>query len=163
MKTKFNIVDVIILVVILAVIAAGCFVYINMKNNGQQSASNVNTAKLSFTIEVTNLSEDAANFFVGSEEQAVTFGNTSSGSGIIKKIEIVPYEKQTKNYEDGEYYLAEVPGQYNVKVTIESDVVKSSTSYKSGDEVIAVGKQMPFNSNGIASEDGYVVDLSEIK
>lgn len=163
MKKKFNIIDGIILVIILAVIATGCVLYFKLTGSEQPSESQVNTVKLSFTVEVNNLSEDAADFLSSAEGQAVNFGKTSTGSGVISKVEIIPYKKITDDLVNGEKHITEVPGKYSARVIIISDVVKSDISYSSGDEVIAVGQLMPFNSNGVASEDSFIIDLAEVK
>ncbi len=163
MKKKFNIVDGVILVIALALIAALVLFYFNINSKKADGNEGLNTVKLGFDIEVINLSKEAAEFFDSSVNKSVQFGKTSTGTGIIEKIEILPYKIITSNQEDGEYLMTEIPDKYTVKVTIVSDVIKTADSYKSGDEVISVGTLMPFNSYGIASEDGYIVDLAEVE
>ena len=160
MKTKFNIIDVIIIVAIVLIIVAGCFFYFNMNKD---SAADADTVKINFVLEVNNLTETSAISFENSVGDAVTLGATSSGSGVIKKAEKTGYKKWVKNVQDGEVVLSEVPDRYTVRLTIESDVVKSGTAFTTGNETIAVGKAMPFNANGVASEDCYIVDLIEVK
>ena len=163
MKKKFNIVDVIIIVVVVAVIVAGCFIYFNFKNSNNNASVRGSTAKIEFVIEVNNVTETVANSFKAAEGSAVSFGDTTSGSGTISFVEIVPFKKWVKNTEDGEYVVSEVPNKYTVNITIQSDVEKTDTSYTSGSEVICVGKSMSFNSFGIAAEGNYIIDLTEIK
>lgn len=159
MKTKFNIIDAIILIVIVLIIAVGCIVYFNMTNDDAVVESN--TTKVEFVVEVKDISNDVANSFnVG---DTVTFGESTSGSGYISMVEVVPFTKWVDNVEDGEVVISEVPNRYTANVTISSDVSKTNIAYTSGSEIIAVGKKMPFNAKGAAFEEGYIVNLNEVK
>lgn len=159
MKTKFNIIDAIILIVIILIIAVGCFVYFNMTNDDAVVESN--TTKVEFVVEVKDISQDVANSFnVG---DAVTFGESASGSGYISMVEVVPFTKWVDNVEDGEVVISEVANRYTANVTISSDVSKTNIAYTSGSEVIAVGRKMPFNAKGAAFEEGYIINLNEVK
>lgn len=161
MKSKFNIVDFIIIIVLLAAIVAGCFMFFKYKNNKTSGQSSF--AKVEFVIEVNNLDETTVNSFKDAEGKSVIFGETSSGSGTITYVEIVPYKRWVQNSVDGVYMVKEVPGKYTANVTIQSDVEKTSESFTSGEEIICVGKPMSFNSFGVAAEGCYIVDLSEIE
>ena len=159
MKTKFNIIDVLILIVFVMIIAVGCFVYFNMTND--DAVVETNTTKIEFVVEVRDLSEDAANSFkVG---DSVTLGETTSGTGVISSVEVVPFTKWVENVEDGEIVISEVPNRYTANVTISSEVSKSDIAYTSGSEEIAVGRKMPFNAKGAASEECYIINLYEVK
>ncbi|MBR0276984.1 MAG: DUF4330 family protein [Clostridia bacterium] len=158
-KTKFNVIDVIIVFLIIAIIAAGVYFYIAKFKNSKDS--NSNTVNIEFTIEVNGLTQDAAYSFTEGDE--VSFGESASGSGKIKKVEVDTYKKIAKDTEKGEFLFSEVPGEYTVKVTISSDVNKTDTYYKSGEEFIAIGREMPFNAKGSAAENCYIVDLKEVK
>lgn len=159
MKTKFNIIDVLILIVLVMIIAVGCFVYFNMTND--DAVVETNTTKIEFVVEVRDLSEDAANSFkVG---DSVTLGETTSGTGVISSVEVVPFTKWVENVEDGEIVISEVPNRYTANVTISSEVSKSDIAYTSGSEEIAVGRKMPFNAKGAASEECYIINLYEVK
>lgn len=157
---KFNIIDLLIILLAIAVICAGVFAYMYFFKSSDDSVS-TNTTNIQFTIEVNGITEDAANCF--SVGDTVTLGESASGSGVIVDTEILPYKMVTTNAEDGTYQWTEVPNEYTARVTVQSDVVKTDTSYTTGSEVIAVGKQMPFNARGAASEKCYIVDLTEVK
>lgn len=157
---KFNIIDLLIILLIVAVICAGVFAYMYFFKSSDNSV-NTNTVNIQFTIEVNGITEDAANSFkVG---DSVTLGASASGSGVIKNTEVKEYRMITSNEEDGTYQWTGVPGEYTALVTVESNVVKTDTAYTTGSEVISVGKQMPFNARGAASEKCYIVDLNEVK
>ena len=163
MKTKFNIIDVIIIFIVIVAIAVGCFFYFK-SNNTKNTDVVSNTTKIRFVIEVKDLSETAAKSFEKSKYHSVTFGETATGSGKIVNIQISDYEKWVKNTEEGTINIQKVPDRYTVKVTIESDVIKSDTAYTSGSESICVGREMPFNSYGAGAEEGcYIINLSEVK
>lgn len=157
-KTKFNVIDVLILILVVFVVLAGLYVYYD-RTHGDEKIQN--TQNVSFTIEVNGLSYDAANSFkVG---DTVTLGETTSGSGKITNVDIVDYERVSVDSEDGKYILANVPNEYTARVTILFEAEKTSDSYMSGSEIIAVGREMPFNGKGVAASDCYIVDLEEIK
>lgn len=156
---KFNIIDLLIVLLVIAVICAGVFAYMYFFKASEDVSTN--TANIQFTIEVSGITEDAANSFkVG---DTVTLGASASGSGVIKKTEVQKYRMVTSDEENGTYLWSEVPGEYVALVTIESNVVKTDTAYTTGSEVVAVGKEMPFNARGAASEKCYIVDLTEVK
>lgn len=161
MKTKFNIIDVVIAIVLVIVIAV-CGV-IGYKFINKDSVAVSNTTKIRFTVEVNNLTADAGESFVNTVGNSVTFGPTASGMGTVTNVEVVPYRRWLRDTEKGEVVISEVPDKFTANVTIESDVVKSDISYTSGSETVAVGKSMPFNAKGAASENGYIVDLYEVK
>lgn len=154
---KFNIIDIIIIILIAAILCAGVYVYY-VKINGQESAD-ADTVNLHFTVEVNGLTEEAANSFnVG---DYVTLGESASGSGVIESVEVEKYKILSRNTENGTFLWSEVPDEYTAKVTIVSGVNKSDTAYTTGSENISVGKEMPFNARGAASEKCYIVDLYE--
>ncbi|MEE1043229.1 MAG: DUF4330 family protein [Clostridia bacterium] len=159
MKTKFNIIDLVILIIIVAIIAVGCIIYFNMTND--KTVVETNTTKIEFVVEVRDVSEDAANSFIVGD--LVTFGESTSGRGVISDVEVVPYKKWVNDMEDGEVIISEVPGRYTANVTISADVTKSNIAYTSGSEEVAVGKKMPFNAKGAAFEEGYIINLIEVK
>ena len=161
MKSKFNIIDAVVIIIIISVIAIGCFFYFKMSAKETPAANE--TAKIQFVIEVKDLTEDAAKSFEQADECSVSFGETVTGSGIIKDVDVIPYKKWVKNTIDGEVVISEVPDRYIANVTIEAEVSKSDTAFTSGSESIAVGKEMPFNSMGVGAEDCYIIDLIEIK
>lgn len=156
---KFNIIDLIIVLLVVSVICAGGFAYMYFF----KSSDNVdaNTAKIQYTIEVNGITEEAANSFRAGD--SVTLGVSASGSGVIVKTEVKNYEKITTDTDTGRHILTEVPEEFTASVTIESTVSKSDTAYTTGSEVIAVGKEMPFNARGAASEKCYIIDLTEVK
>jgi len=158
-KTKFNVIDIVIIVLVVAIIGVGAYIFVNKFTNA--SVEEANTVNVDFTIEVNGLTKEAAESFNKGDD--VTFGETTSGSGKIIDVVVKPYEKISKNTVDGTYVLAEVPEEYTALVTISSNVNKTETEYKSGDEIIAIGKEMPFNAVGAAAEECYIVDLKESK
>ena len=157
---KFNIIDLLILLLIVAVICAGVFAYMYFFKSSDNS-TDTNTTNIQFTIEVSGITEDAANSFKTGD--SVTLGESASGSGVIALTEVLPFKMVTTNTEDGIYQWTEMPGEYTARVTIRSNVIKTDTAYTTGSEVIAVGKEMPFNARGAASEKCYIVDLIEVK
>ena len=159
MKTRFNIVDFVIVFIVIASIAVGCFLYFRTNDTPAETVNN--NVKVRFVIEVKDLTETTANSFVKAKGCKTTFGETASGTGTIVDVEKSEYEMWVKNSEDGTIGIQKKPDRYSVRVTIESDVVKSDISYTSGSEAIRTGKEMPFNSYGVGAEGCYIVDLAE--
>lgn len=154
-KRKFNIVDVIIILVVLAVICFAAYAYFAQKPDGVASE----TEQVAFTVMINDLSQSAASEFKAGD--AVTFGESSSGNGVIENVEIAPYKKLSENKEDGVFVWSEVPDRYAVYVTVKADVTVTDYDLISGNESIAIGKNMPINAFGAASENGYIVSLTE--
>jgi len=162
MKIKFNIVDVVIVFIVIAAIAVGCYLYFRPTETNTNVVEN--TTKIRFVIEVKDLTETAANSFKNAKGSKVSFGETSTGSGIVVDVEVSEYEKWVENPEEGIISIQKVPEKYTVKVVVESDVVKTDTSYTSGKENVSVGKEMPFNAFGAGKEKGcYIIDLYEVE
>ena len=162
MKTKFNIVDVVIIFIVIAAIAVGCYLY--FKPTETKSDVVENTTKIRFVVEVKNLNETTANSFKKAVGTEVTFGETTTGKGVVYDVEVDDYEKWVTNLEEGTISIQKIPGKYTVRVTIESDVIKSDTAYTSDKETISVGREMPFNAFGAGAEEGcYIIDLFEVK
>lgn len=156
---KLNIIDVTIILVVLAIICVGVYVYFTKFS--KSDVTSTNTADIRFTIEVNGISEEAANSFnIGDN---VTLGETTSGRGVIENVEVLNNRIVAKNTKDGTITWADVPDEYTARVTIASTVTKSDTAYTSGSETIAVGREMPFNAKGAAAEECYIVDLIEVK
>lgn len=161
MRTKFNIVDVVIIFVVIAAIAVGCYFY--FRPTETKTAVVENTTKVRFVIEVKDLTETAANSFKAAKGTEVSFGETSTGSGTVYDVEILEYEKWVENLEEGSVSIQKVPGRYMVRVIVESDAVKSDIAYTSGKEKISVGRELPFNALGVGKEkECYIIDLYEV-
>lgn len=162
MKTKFNIVDVSIIFIVIATISVGCFFYFRPSDKKSEDVSN--TTKVRFTIEVKDLTETAANSFKNAIGSIVSFGETATGSGTVYDVEVEDYVKWIDNREEGTVSIQKIPDRYTVNITVESDVVKSDVAYTSGKEEVSVGKELPFNAFGAGVEkDCYVIDLYEVK
>lgn len=157
-KTKFNVLDVVIVLVILAIVCVGGYVF--MKQRGGTSVSGQQT-KLHFTVEVTNISKSMAEaFHVG---DSVVFGTTNSDRGVIYDVKIEPYRKLTNNIEDGSHSLQVVEGQYTALVTIETMVQESDEAYINATEELAIGLKMPINAKGAAAPGGFIVGMEEVE
>lgn len=154
-KRKLNVVDWIIILLVVAALCVAGYFYVA----GRPAEAVADTVKIDFTVMVTNLPQETAESFkIG---DYVSFGESTSGSGVISNVEITPYTKLTENKKDGKFVWSGVPEKYTAYVTISSEVTKTEYDYTSGSEVVAVGKKMPFNSVGAASESSYVVNLTE--
>lgn len=154
-KRKLNIIDVIIIVLIIAVVCIGGYIYVS--STPETIAADTETFE--FTVMITDLPQEPANSFKAGDN--VTFGESTSGSGVIENVEVVPYKKLSENKDDGTYIWSEVPDKYTAYVTIKTDVKRTDYDFTSGSESIAIGKKMPINAVGAASENGFVVNLKE--
>lgn len=159
MKKKFNIVDVVIILLIVFAVVAGAvyFKSINSKDNNMAN----DTIKLNFVIEVNNLTENMANAY--KEGQKILFNDYGDCEGIIKKVEVLPYKIWTKNTKIGEVLITEIPGKYTAQITVETDAVKTDNEFICKKDRINIGKSIPFKVKGAAAESCYIIDLYEVE
>jgi len=152
-KFRFNWVDALIILIIIAVVAVGA-VYLH----GRNKVAGAQTQKLYFVFETDPCSEDAADqWTVGTQ---VVFGTKNVDKGVITAAQVVPYTAESANTGTGEWQMNSVPGQYQARVTIAFDGFESDTAYSSSTEQLTVGFGTVVDGKGVNSE-GYILDIGE--
>ncbi len=164
MSRKFNIIDIIIiLIIVIGLVVAGIFFvkYLNNDKSVNTTQSEQNKTKLNFTIEILNVSENNAKMYKKGQE--VKFDAYGKCKGRIEDVVIEPYKIVTKNTEVGEVLVTEIPDRYTAILIIKTDVVKDKMKYSCNGERISIGKSLPIKIKGAAAANCYITDLYEVK
>lgn len=139
---KFNAIDVIILLVIIAAVALAGAVKLTGVSTREEKDTKI------VTLELVEKREDfAANIIVGDK---VTDKIMNTVIGEVVGVETRPCEKNGYNQETGEPIVIKVPERVDVFVSMEVDV----------DEEIYVGKSLSVLTKHFTGS-GYVVDVAE--
>lgn len=145
-KIKFNILDVLIILVLIAAVAV--FSYFAM---GKWESNNAaGGEKLRYTIEFQNVNPDyAAAFEKGGNVSEIRKG------GKLGTV-VAAYKEPTKviaeNLAQGTYVETELEDEYTVRVTIESEYTESDSGFKINDLDLKVGKKIAVRTEYIAAE-----------
>lgn len=148
---KFNLVDLVIVVVILTLLAAGVYklFFVNQSLQAQES-------KVEFKVLLENVRKPTVDAF--QEGQKVREYQTSIELGTIVKKEPTPYTQPVPTL-DGKVVNAEVPEKYNLTVTIQSMAVVSDNNVTIGSKEIKTGDKISIKTN-TASSTGVVAGVA---
>ena len=143
-KRKFNIIDFLVLIIILAVIAASIYVVISWSNI--KNIWSVSTVELQYTVELRGVDQEFIDNIKSGD--TVTDAVSKNQLGIvdrvdsIEKYEVLDYKKT----EDGTGYtgvLSKYPDKYNVTVYISSTAeYEDGVGYTINGRRIAVGEMI---------------------
>ena len=144
MKPKFNIIDVLIILVLAAVL----WVFANYAG-AKPAVSSV--ATVHYTVEIKDIREENVGAFAEGDE--IT---GDKGGGVIGKIVSVgEYEKETsitENVRTGKFVVSEIPNRYTVTLVIESPCVKNADGITVDDMDIKVGKSINIKTDKYVSK-----------
>lgn len=156
MKPKFNLMDLIIVLVVLAVIGAGGFML--SKNLPGQDAGDTGSrkVKVEYQLEVTDKRE--AYTTLAKPGDSVTIGDKEKLPAVVKDVEVQPYSKVGFDGLNGGAAWNEVPDRYTVVYTLESDAVDSDKSVAVNGTAVRVGSATTIKGNGYAGY-GYILTV----
>ncbi|MEG1441205.1 MAG: DUF4330 family protein [Oscillospiraceae bacterium] len=158
MKPKFNIVDLIIILVCVAIVAVCVFVLPSRGSNAEKTGTR--DIKAEYVVEVNNKEE--AYTKLGKVGDVVSVGDKEKLPAVIKKIEVKPYRRVGYDTIKGEAMWNEVPEKFTVLYTLESDAVDSEKSIAVNDTAIRVGEATTVKGKGYAGY-GYILSVKESK
>ncbi|MDP4152332.1 MAG: DUF4330 family protein [Bacillota bacterium] len=141
-KRKFNVFDILIIIVLVAAIGAVLFVV-------QHANAKVNTYKVDFEIEVNDV--DAAIKDCATVGDSIKNAVQQTDLGVIKSVQVSPYKKELTNYNSGQKVMSEVPGKYSVTLRCTSDkATLQNGRITINGTVMGVGSQIFFQSKDFA-------------
>ena len=143
MKKRFNIIDLVIVLVIVAVSAA----VVMIMGVKEKVPENVNTRTI--VVEVRQRSENFCN--TPKEGDIIINAITKEEIGTLLKKEVVPAKDLVTSVEDGKFVNAEIPGYYDLYLTIK---LHTDT------DVAKIGKSLYVQSRNYACT-GFIVDVPE--
>ena len=150
-KFRFNWVDAVIIVLVIAVGLLGFF-YLKSRN----TVSGAQTSKLYFVFETNKNTKDIAEQFTPGTQ--VTFGVKNVDKGVITQSNVVPYTSEVADALNGKWLMQNIPGLYSAQVRVEFDGYESDNAFSGSQEQIMVGLGTVISGKGINSE-GYVLDV----
>ena len=143
MKKKFNIIDLVIVLVIVAVSAA----VVMIMGVKEKVPENVNTRTI--VVEVRQRSENFCN--TPKEGDIIINAITKEEIGTLLKKEVVPAKDLVTSVEDGKFVNAEIPGYYDLYLTI---------NLHADADIAKIGKSLYVQSRNYACT-GFIVDVPE--
>lgn len=155
-RFRLNVLDWVVIVVIILAVTVVAFLV--SKGNILKKETPDNKVKISFDIEMTNLTKDIAE---GIKQGTVILGNKNVDKGEITAVKVEPYKKLNENKQKGEFIWVEVPDKYMATITVEKEVSDTENVYKGEEEEYRIGEMMSFRGKGFAGWGGYIVRLDE--
>ncbi len=154
---KFNWIDA---VIILLVVAVGLGGYWFLAGRKAQQTANTNNVKVYVTVEMTKITEEVAKAYKIGEK--VTLGTTNVDEGIVTDVTYAPYTEDLEDYENGAFRTVEFEGMYKAAITMAVDGTETDTLISSANEEYRIGEPMVFHGKGFAG-DGFIVGLTTEK
>jgi hypothetical protein len=149
---KINIIDLIIILLIVLTAVGGYMFFF-----GRDSKQAVNTGKVVYDFEITNVSKDFVDAITPGDpirdstrgnELGTVLSKSSRGAAMLNEDLI-----------NGRYIIAEVPDAYDVVITIEADANITPTSIIIGGAEVKVGKKFFIKGKGYANQ-GFVTKMT---
>lgn len=152
MKAKFNIIDALIILLIIAVGAAG-YLFLNGRS---EVVSNDKNVKIRYNIELSEKGEYMTDLF--KEGDRVTVGEKEKLPAVIVGAEVKPAVQSSFDEVNGRYINAEIPEKYDIVLTLESDATDSAGQVSVAGSAVRVGSSTMVKGRNFAG-NGYITDL----
>ena len=165
-KTKFNLMDCLIILVVAAVIAGGLYVIGNLRGSGSnEGGGGAETVTIRYTVELAKEDKELAHLFAAAAERGdrCYVGEKEKAEAVIKEVICTPATLLNNDTETGEAFWAEIPGKYCINVTLESTGTESDSDIKAGGgAVLKVGDETSVKGKGYAGY-GFITALETVK
>lgn len=158
-KPRFNIIDLLIVLVIAVVLAAGA--YILKSKTGTQTKTN--EAEVVFIIEEKDVDESRAAYYKenAAEGNTVSVGIKEKVSGTLKNIEINPSKQIYTNPKTGEKEWKEEIGKFDICFTVRAKITETEKDFLIGTAKIKVGQSQSLVGQSYSAY-GTVVSVSKV-
>ena len=153
-KVKFNIMDALILIAVLAVAAVLLYVFV-FSESGE--GLNDDAYTLTYVVEISRLNEEFADRVAVGD--AVVESAKKLPIGTVVAIEKHPHEHLGEKAKDGSVTLTTVEGFCDLYVTIEAPASLSGISYNINGYELRVGTKIYLSFSDLVSE-GHCISLS---
>lgn len=156
MKTKWNAMDTVLVLVIVAILAAGGWFLLGRSD----TKTTVQNKTVEVMVELTQQSEAFTK--LPKLGDAVVLGEKEKMPATVTKVEIFPAYMQGKDLINGKYTDAAIPGLYNVQITVCGEGTESNAAVAINGTAIRTGEPMAMKSKNWAGY-GFVlaVDAKE--
>lgn len=162
-KTKFNLMDCLIILVVVALVAGGIFVLSSLKGK-DSNVSSSQGATIRYTVELAKEEEEVLNAFIAAAEREDNcyVGEKERAAAVIKEVTYTPAKMQTSNAKTGEIYWEEIEDKYCINVTLESQGSENDSSVIAGSgNVLKVGAETSVKGKGYAGY-GFIIALETV-
>ncbi len=151
-KTKFTVIDaVIILVVLLALIIGGKLLLPRFMTPSD-------TQTVSCRVLLADKEKALADSMKVGDR--VTMSLTEKDGGVITGIDVTPAKKAVFDSISGMYVTQEIPNKCDIYVTLDVDAQVSDVAVKDGSVILQVGAETPIRGKGYASM-GYTIAVDD--
>ncbi len=159
-KPKFNIIDGLIVLLVVAIIAAGIFLLGGNKQTEGTAAENTTAI---FQLQLTKVDESLYNKFLAAMEadEKVWIGVKERFPGKIDTLEKAPASRITTNTQNGTAVIAEDPSLFDLTIHISTPVLETASGITASGTPIRVGEEVAVRGKGFAGY-GFVIDLKTV-
>ena len=159
-KPKFNIIDGLIVLLVVAIIAAGIYL---LGGNKQTDGTGAENTTAIFQLQLAKVDESLYNKFLAAMEadETVWIGVKERFPGKIDMLEKSPASKITTNTQTGTAVVAEDPNLFDITIHINTPVLETSSEISAAGTPIRVGEEVAVRGKGFAGY-GFVIDLKTV-
>ena len=154
-KVRFNLIDTLVVLAILLAIAAGA--YYMLGGRGAEVNSGVTVR---YQIELANKEAYLTELFKTGDRVQVS--EKEKIEAVVTDVLVRPARQVSFNMETGAHEWQEIPGKYDILVTMESSGTETEEQVYASSTPIRVGEEMVVRGKGYAGF-GFIVDLDVIK
>lgn len=148
----FNILDIVILIIIVSIIAAGVYFYGQYKDN---QAANLQTVE--YDVEIKGVDEK----FIAAINDGDFIRESVKGNNL-GRVAGLSYTKATNinsDFINGKYVTTEVPGKLDMVLKLTADASVTSRSVTVGGLEIRIGQKIYVKGKGYAGE-GFILNVN---
>lgn len=162
-KPKFNLIDGLIILLLVAVIAAGIYLI----KGSSASKSNLIEAKNSvaeYQVQFTQSEMYLFDLFKNAQEsgESVWVGEKERFEGKIVDVTAAAATTLGTDYKNGKAVLSEYTNLYDITVTLRSDVVETASSISAAGNRLLTGSEVAVKGKGFAGY-GFIIDLKIVQ
>lgn len=143
MKVKFNVMDVIIVLILLAAIGAGVFLL-----GGSAQGGSTQTKTIELQVELAKQEEAFTKLPKVGDKAAI--GVKEKMDVTVTKVEVKPAVTTAEDVLNGTRPLVEIPKRYDVLITLEGEGVETDGAVKLNDVAARVGDEAVIKSKNWA-------------
>ena len=155
-KVRFNIMDALILLTVLAVVSVLLYVFV-FSETDDGLTGDTDAYTLTYVVEVTKLRAEFADLV--SPGTAVIESAKKMPLGTVTAVEVLPYQHMAENPTDGSLALTSMDDTCNLYITIEADATLNGISYSISGYDICVGTHLYLAFADLVCE-GYCISLT---
>jgi len=152
-KIRFNGMDFLIIIVAVAILAVGAYL---LFGDSGVSVSSDREVKAMIKVEIVAQEQNFVDVVKSGDK--VEIGEKNKSHAVVEKVDVATARNTGYDIVDGKVLRSEIPGEYDVTVTLVGDGTESEDKIKIGDNVFKVGQNAVLNSKNWAGY-GYIVEV----